>query len=77
GAGRPLFKLYKANGAQYTPGVDQSSDISRCTVRVRIELVAAPEAGPEPGTLVSDVHLRNRLPGGTGCPQVPLTTVAP
>jgi len=72
----PLFRFYKA-ASNTTPDADAEyklaptdppADIASCTVRIRIELLAAPNPGPQPARLISDVQLRNRLPGGApGC----------
>lgn len=43
------------------------AQIANCTIRVRMTITADSEPGPEPFTESLDVHLRNRLPGGTGC----------
>lgn len=63
---KPLFTYYRADGSAFswddTPGT-----IAHCTIRIRIDLRAAPVPGPSPVRLVSDVMLRNRLPGGAGC----------
>lgn len=62
----PLFTYYRADGTAFgwddTPGT-----IAHCTIRIRIDLRAAPVPGPSPVRLISDVMLRNRLPGGAGC----------
>lgn len=73
--GNNLFAFYKANGDQYDLTTDTAWDISQCTVRIRITLRAAPNAGPAPALLTSDAQLRNRLPGGIGCPQTPSTQI--
>lgn len=69
----PLFRYFKANGLAFVPGVDPPADIAACTVRVRLNLTAAPNDGPAPTRLVSDVQLRNRQPGGAGCPHTLVT----
>lgn len=75
----PLFTLFSANAGlgdealgRYDLASDTSADIASCAVRIRIELLAAPNRGPAPARLVSDAQLRNRLPGGTGCPVLSL-----
>ncbi len=60
---------------EYNLATANPADIANCAVRIRINLVAAPTPGPAPARLVSDAQLRNRLPGGTGCPGVNLTGV--
>lgn len=78
-AANPLFAFYKANDnftglGYYDLDNDQPKDVAECTVRIRIALEAAPRPGPSPAKLHSDAQLRNRLPGGVGCPQFQLTT---
>ena len=65
--GAHLFEFFKAEGTQFQVGVDPAADIAHCTVRIRINLRAAPNAGPSPVLLTTDAQLRNRLPGGIGC----------
>lgn len=76
--GNPLFRFWKGNGEEYF-ATDTPADIAQCTIRIQIRLVAAPNAGPAPAIIASDAQLRNRLPGGIGCPQTILvtTTTAP
>ena len=46
-----------------------SGSIVACTVRLRIDLTAAPNGRPTTApTVVSDVQLRNWVPGAVGCP---------
>lgn len=71
--GNPLFRFFKGNQEEYF-ATDPPADIAQCTIRIKIRLVAAPNAGPAPAVLTSDAQLRNRLPGGIGCPQTLLTT---
>lgn len=70
-----LFSFYKANGDKFDLTTDSAADIAQCAVRIRVKLRAAPNRGPEPAQLLSDTQLRNRLPGGIGCPQTPSTNV--
>lgn len=76
----PLFTFFSANSStanedlgKYNLATDSPADIASCSVRIRIELLAAPTPGPAPALLVSDAQLRNRLPGGTGCPVLSLS----
>lgn len=76
----PLFSFFNANASAgneslgaYDLAVDTAADIAACSVRIRIDLLAAPNPGPAPARLVSDTQLRNRLPGGTGCPLLSLS----
>ncbi len=63
---QPLFTYYQADGVAFN-WTDTPGTIAHCTIRIRIDLRAAPVPGPAPVRLVSDVMLRNRLPGGSGC----------
>ena len=64
-----LFEFFRAeaNLPPYNLKQDSVRDIAHCTVRIRINLRAAPNSGPQPVLLTSDAQLRNRLPGGIGC----------
>ncbi len=80
--GFPLFEFYDANSSttdeargQFNLASSNPFDIASCAVRIRIQLLAAPTPGPAPAKLVSDTQLRNRLPGGTGCPDLNLNGV--
>ena len=67
----PLFTYYRANGQAYVlddPGVTPG-DVAYCTVRVAIDLRANPNDGRNAVRLVSDVQLRNKLPGADECPR--------
>ena len=71
---QPLFKYFPAgdtdvaaydvNAPGLTPG-----DVAYCSVRVQIDLRANPNNGRKPVRLVSDVQLRNKLPGADECPR--------
>jgi type II secretory pathway pseudopilin PulG len=66
--GNHLFEYFQtATEAPYNLATDDKADIAQCTVRIRINLRAAPAQGPQPALLSSDAQLRNRLPGGIGC----------
>ncbi len=85
----PLFTFYNANSkatsgtstvadedlGKYNLVNTNPADIASCAVRIRIDLLAAPKPGPAPARLISDAQLRNRLPGGTGCPVLNLNGV--
>ena len=45
------------------------TDVARCIVRIQIVLIAAPNAGPQPAPIRSDVQIRNRTKPASGCPQ--------
>lgn len=69
----PLFRYYPAgeNAAHYdlaAPGLTPG-DVAYCAVRVRIDLRAKPQGGREPVRLISEVQLRNKLPGADECPR--------
>jgi hypothetical protein len=67
--GNHLFEFFRAeaDSPAYNLATDNPADIAHCTVRIRINLRAAPVRGPSPVLLTSDAQLRNRLPGGIGC----------
>lgn len=69
--GNHLFVFYTAETSQEPFDLGdpdtKAFDIAHCTVRIQINLRAAPNRGPEPHLLSSDAQLRNRLPGGIGC----------
>lgn len=62
-----LFRYFSSNGGELVPGVATSATIATCTIRMRIDLSAAPEVGPAAIASTSDVDLRNRLPGNAAC----------
>lgn len=69
----PLFRYYPAgeDAAPYdltAPGLTPG-DVAYCAVRVRIDLRANPHGGRKPVRLVSEVQLRNKLPGADECPR--------
>ena len=67
----PMFEYFRANGDEYDLTLPESTPgtVAYCTVRVRIDLRAMPNEGRQPVQLVSDVQLRNKLPGADECPQ--------
>lgn len=65
--GAHLFAFFRAENTRYNLAVDNPADVAHCTVRIRINLRAAPRAGTGAVLLSSDAQLRNRLPGGIGC----------
>ena len=66
---KPIFTYYDAaDQDMVADGNYTASDIANCAIRVRIELSSDSMPGPLPFTETQDVELRNRLPGGTGCP---------
>ena len=71
--GAHLFEFYEAGGSKYDLAIENPDDVAHCTVRIRINLRAAPDAGPAPALLSSDAQLRNRLPGGIGCATAAVT----
>lgn len=78
----PLYEFFSANSSttdesigRYNLASANPSDIASCAVRIRIQLLAAPTPGPAPARITSDTQLRNRLPGGTGCPGLNLNGV--
>jgi prepilin-type N-terminal cleavage/methylation domain-containing protein len=67
--GNPIFRYYDAYDQDMVDNENYTeSDIANCAIRVHIELTSDSNPGPLPFTETQDVELRNRLPGGTGCP---------
>lgn len=69
----PLFRYYPAgeDAAAYdlaAPGLTPG-DVAYCAVRVKIDLRANPHDGRKPVRLISEVQLRNKLPGADECPR--------
>ncbi len=68
-SGKPIFTYFDAADQDMIADGDYTAgDIANCAIRVRIELSSDSMPGPLPFTETQDVELRNRLPGGTGCP---------
>jgi type II secretory pathway component PulJ len=65
-----VFRYFSAKGSELSAANATSDEIAGCTLRVRVLIDAAPEAGAAPLDNWSDVQLRNRLPDKllTGCP---------
>ena len=62
-----LFTYHSQSGVNLiTNGV--ADDVGNCAIRVGITITADSNPGPEPFTVIQDVEVRNRLPGGVGCP---------
>jgi len=66
-----LFTYYSQTGvdlvaAGNTPA--HAADVGNCSIRVAVTITADSNPGPEPFTVTQDVEVRNRLPGGIGCP---------
>ena len=62
-----LFRFFDATNEEFALHEGSAADIAHCTVRIQVNLRAAPGDGPAPFLLTSDAQLRNRLPGGIGC----------
>jgi prepilin-type N-terminal cleavage/methylation domain-containing protein len=65
--GVPLLTYFGPNSDTPHASGASASTIANCTVRVGIDLLAAPEPGPAAVHLVSDVQIRNRILEGTPC----------
>ena len=72
---QPLFRYYNDKNIGTEGSYDILSQtaapevgtVAYCTVRVKIDLRAAPNGSPAPVRLESDVMLRNKLPGAYEC----------
>lgn len=62
-----VFRYFSSNGTELLAGSVTSATVATCTIRMRIDIEAAPERGPQPLEATSDVDLRNRLPGNAAC----------
>ena len=54
------FRYFAADGRELSTGNGTAWTLAACTARVRVQLGAAPTAGPAPLAVTSDVELRNR-----------------
>ena len=66
-----LFQYYDDRGLDlvslgHTPA--DADNVGTCAIRVAVTITADSNPGPEPFTVTQDVEVRNRLPGGVGCP---------
>jgi type II secretory pathway pseudopilin PulG len=69
--GRYLFQYFKRDGNAYdlTASGTTTGSMVACTVRLKIDISAAPEGDTSKAPrLISDVQLRNWVPGAVGCP---------
>ncbi|CAA9253198.1 MAG: hypothetical protein AVDCRST_MAG20-2307 [uncultured Acidimicrobiales bacterium] len=62
----PLFRFTSQSGVDLV-AAGQAANVGNCAIQVHVTITADSNPGPEPFTVVSDVQLRNRLPGGVGC----------
>jgi type II secretory pathway component PulJ len=62
-----LFQYYSQTGVDLVAAGDPHN-VGNCSIRVKITITADSNPGPEPFTVTQDVEVRNRLPGGIGCP---------
>jgi prepilin-type N-terminal cleavage/methylation domain-containing protein len=65
--GPAVFEPRMLDGTPFNLTLDRSADVALCTLRVGINLIAAPNPGPNPARLASDAVLRNRLPKPSVC----------
>ena len=66
-----LFGYYSQTGVDLVAAGNTPADadnVGNCTIRVAVTITADSNPGPEPFTVTQDVEVRNRLPGGIGCP---------
>lgn len=64
---RPMLEYYDARGRELSAGSGAANTVVRCTARVRVEIAAAPSAGPAPLAVSSEVELRNRRRNDRTC----------
>jgi prepilin-type N-terminal cleavage/methylation domain-containing protein len=57
-----IFTYYRADGSAYALSGLDAGAVDRCTVRIHVALTGAPQSGPAPSTVETDVQIRNRLP---------------
>lgn len=62
-----LFTYFSAHREEPLSALESSSTIADCTVRIRVDLRAAPTPRSSIVNITSDVQLRNRIHGRTGC----------
>ena len=62
-----LFEYFSAHAAAPLSVAESAGTIADCTVRIHIDLRAARTSGTSVVALASDVQLRNRLRGRSGC----------
>lgn len=71
GPDQPLFRYFDDSGAELTTtgaAAVSPSTVAQCTVRVLIHILSVPEVRGAPiHEATTDVQVRNKLPGGTGC----------
>lgn len=68
---QPLFRYFDDSGAELTTtgaAAVSPSTVAQCAVRVLIHILSVPEVRGAPiHEATTDVQVRNKLPGGTGC----------
>lgn len=62
----PMFRFTSQSGVDLV-AAGQAANVGNCAIQVHVTITADSNPGPEPFTVLSDVQLRNRLPGGVGC----------
>ncbi len=62
----PMFGFASQSGADLI-AAGQAANVGNCAIQVHVTITADSNPGPEPFTVLSDIQLRNRLPGGVGC----------
>lgn len=63
----PMLRYFDARGRELTGGGGTATTLSSCTARVRVQLAAAPNEGPAPLAVTSEVELRNRRRSDRAC----------
>lgn len=62
----PMFGFTSQTGVDLI-AAGQAANVGNCAIQVGVTITADSNPGPEPFTVLSDIQLRNRLPGGVGC----------
>ena len=57
-----IFTYYRGDGSAYALNGLDAGAVDACTVKVHIALLGAPQSGPQPSLVETDVQVRNRLP---------------
>lgn len=64
---QPMLRYFDARGRELTAGSGTAATLASCTARVRVQIAAAPNEGPAPLAVSSEVELRNRRRNDRAC----------